>query len=141
MKHLLLRFDDCWYSKTAKWFVSYTTEINNTQTSAYWYLWQTYYWLCIAFRKRRSIFWVLSTSTHLFYQHETIFEGYFWIVTNTSRYIFETYQRRHRINIFFEICFRRPRDVTWKTPLLRCLWDVLKRSQKRHLFCDVLETS
>ena len=58
-----------------------------------------------------------------------------------STYIFETNQRRHRINIFFETCLRRLKDVTWKTCFLRFIWDVLKRSQKVYLFCDVFKTS
>ena len=87
-------------------------------------------------------FWVFLTLTHRFYQHETIFVWYFWIVTNTFKgYIFETYQRRQRINIFFEICLRRLKDVTWKTSFLRCIWDVLEASQKRHLFWNIFETS
>ena len=99
----------------------------------------------IAPRIRRSIFWVFLTSTHLFYQHD-IFE---WSQI-LSRYIFETGQRCHRINIFFEICLRRLkyvvemylrrlRQVTKKTFFLRRIWDVLKTSQKRRFFWDVSE--
>ena len=36
---------------------------------------------------------------------------------------------------------RRLKDVTKKTSLFRCIWDVLKTSQKRHLFWDVSERS
>ena len=50
-------------------------------------------------------------------------------------------QRRHGKDIFFEICSTRLKDVTQKTSFLRCIWDVLKTSQKRHLFWDVSETS
>ena len=35
--------------------------------------------------------------------------------------------------------FRRLKDVTKKTSFLRCIWDVLKTSQKRHLFWDISE--
>ena len=41
-----------------------------------------------------------------------------------SRYIFEMYQRRYRIDFFFETCLRRH----------------LKTSHERHIFWDVLET-
>ena len=58
-----------------------------------------------------------------------------------SRYIFETYQRRHRINTLFEICFRSRKDVAWKTSFLKCIWDFLKTSQKRRLFWDVSKRS
>ena len=57
------------------------------------------------------------------------------------RDVFETSQRRHGKDIFFEICSRRLKDVTQKTSFLRCFWDVLKTSQKRHLFWDVSERS
>ena len=33
--HLLLRFDDRWHAKTAKWFASNAAEINNMQTWAH----------------------------------------------------------------------------------------------------------
>ena len=56
-----------------------------------------------------------------------------------ARDVFETSQRRHGKDIFFEICSRRLKDVTQKTSFLRCIWDVLKTSQKRHLFWDVSE--
>ena len=86
-----------------------------------------------------SFLWVFLTPTHRFYQHETIFVWYCWIVTNTFKeYIFQTYQRRQRIN-FFEICLRRLKDVTWKTSFFSCI--CLKMSQKKHLFRDVFETS
>ena len=50
-------------------------------------------------------------------------------------------QRRHRKDVFFEICSRRLKDVTHKISFLRCFWDALKASQKRHLFGDVFERS
>ena len=74
-----------------------------------------------------SFFWVFLTPTHWFYQHETIFAWYFWIVTNTKIYfwdISETSENKH----LFEICLRRLKDVTWKTSFMGCIWDVIKRS-------------
>ena len=48
----------------------------------------------------------------------------FWGIFGKSqvlaRDIFEMSQKRHGKNIFFEICFRRLKDVTQKTSLLRC---------------------
>ena len=58
-----------------------------------------------------------------------------------ARDVFETSQRRYGKDIFFEICLRRLKDVTQKTSFLGCFWDVLKTSQKRHLFWDVSERS
>ena len=58
-----------------------------------------------------------------------------------GKYFFETSQRRHEKDIFFEICFRHLKDVTQKTSSLRCFWDVLNTSQKRHLFWDGSERS
>ena len=116
------------------------------QTSAHWYLWHTDERLRIPPRKRRFIFWVFLTSTHLFYQHETILVGYFWIVTNTFNIYFwevsETSQNKHLFWDMFETSFlRRLKNVKWKTSFLRCIWDVLKTSQKRRLFWDLSETS
>ena len=126
---------------------------------------------------RRFIFLVFLTFTHLFYQHETIFVGYFWIVTNTFKIyfwdvsrtsqnhlfenfwdalktshkkhlfwdVFETSYRGHKKDIFFEMYLRHLKDVSTKTSFLRCIWDVLKRSQKKTSFfrCiwDVLKAS
>ena len=58
-----------------------------------------------------------------------------------ARDVFETSQRRHGKDIFFEICPRRLKDVTQKTSFLKCFWDVLKTSQKGHLFWDVSKRS
>ena len=66
-----------------------------------------------------------------------------------ARDVFETSQRRHRKgiffeyrkDIFFEMFLRRLKDVTKKTSFLRCVWNVLKTSQKSHLFWDVSERS
>ena len=46
------------------------------------------------------------------------------IFLNSHKYLQDVYLRRIRITIFF-----------------RYIWDALKRSQKRHLFWDVFETS
>lgn len=58
-------------------------------------------------------------------------------------------QSHHRINIFFEMCLKSLKEVTWKSSFLRyilsawkmsqkkyirCIWDVFKLSKKRHLF-------
>ena len=76
-----------------------------------------------------------------------------------ARDVFETSQRRHEKDIFFEryvrdvlktsykrrllkMILRRLKDVTKKIYFLRCIWDVLKTSQKRHLlrcFWEVFE--
>ena len=58
-----------------------------------------------------------------------------------GRDFFETSQRCHEKDIFFEICFSRLKDVTQKTSSLRCFWDVLKTLQKRHPFWDGSERS
>ena len=73
--------------------------------------------------------------------HETIFAGYFWKLQVIARDVFETSQRCHKIDIFFEVCSRPFRDVTQKTSFLRCICDVLKTSQKYHLFWDVSKRS
>ena len=72
--------------------------------------------------------------------HEIIFVTY-WKTKNTCERCIETSQRRHGKDIFFEIYSRRLKDVTQKTSFLRCFWDVLKTSQKRHLSWDVSEMS
>ena len=71
---------------------------------------------------------------------------YLWGVFEKSlilaRDVFEMSLRCHGIDILFEICsrhlflmfLRRHKDVTKKTSFLRCLWDVLKTSQKSHPF-------
>ena len=52
--------------------------------------------------------------------HETIL----WDIFEKSRLlsgdVFETSQRRHGKDIFFEICSRRLQDVIQKTSFLRC---------------------
>ena len=70
--------------------------------------------------------------------HEIIFVGYFWKITNTCKRCFwdvsEMSRNRHLVWDMFETSFlmflRRLKDVTKKTSFLRCLWDVLKTSQK-----------
>ena len=58
-----------------------------------------------------------------------------------ARNVFETSQRCHGKDIFSEIYLRRLKDVIQKTCFLGCIWDVLKTSQKSHLFWDVSERS
>ena len=70
--------------------------------------------------------------------HEIIFV---WCIFEKLKILarddFETSQRRHGKDIFFDICSRRLKDVRQKTSFLRCFWNVLKTSQKSHLFWDV----
>ena len=119
----------------------------------------------LPFRKRRFIFWVISTPTYRFYQHETIFVWYFWIVTNTFKIYFwdisETSENKHPFeislrrlkdvtwkNIFFQMYLRRLRNVTKKTSFLRYigddvrrLKDVAKKISFLRCIWDVLKTS
>ena len=83
-------------------------------------------------------------------QNDSFFE-YFW----RSRICFIRYcnnpteiTRKHFCDVYSknqkylrEMFLRRLREVTEKTSFLRCIWDVLKTSQKRHLFWDVSERS
>ena len=110
------------------------------------------------------ISWVFLTVPHLLYQIFQKFCGcrtkpFLWDIfgqsQTLSRDIFETHQRSLRTDIFFEICsrhltekniffeihLRRVKDVTKKISFLRCIWDVLKTSQKRYLLWDVSERS
>ena len=73
--------------------------------------------------------------------HEVNFVTYFLKTKNACERCFWDAQSRLGKDIFFEICPRRLKDVTQKTSFLRCFWDVLKTSQKRHLFWDVSEMS
>ena len=70
----------------------------------------------------------------LWKSRETIFVGFSEKSQILARDVFETSQRRHGKDIFFEIYSRRLRDVTEKVSFLRYTRDVLKTSQKRHLF-------
>ena len=117
--------------------------------SAHCYSWQA--WL-ISMHCSQKTFHFLSVSNGptsilsdivitLQESHKTIFAGYFWKLQVIARDAFETSQRCHKIDIFFEVCSRRFRDVTQKTSFLRYVRDVLKTSQKRHLFWDVFATS
>ena len=72
-------------------------------------------------------------SSHIYFQEillrrisEFTYRNLFWDICETS-------WRRQMKNIFFEIYLGRLKDVTKKTSFLRCIWDVLKTSQKRHL--------
>ena len=91
--------------------------------------------------------------------HKTILRGYIFEKFQIPAWdVFETSQRCHRKDIFFEICLRRLKDViektsflrwllrrlidvTKKTSFLRYIWDVLKTSQKSRLLWDVSEWS
>ena len=69
--------------------------------------------------------------------YETIFAGYFEKLQILARNVFETFQRRHGMDIIFEICsraikditndiffemfLRRLKDVTKETSFLRCI--------------------
>ena len=51
-----------------------------------------------------SFFWVLLTPTHRFYQHETIFAWYFWIVTNTFKiHFWDISETSENKNLFWDI--------------------------------------
>ena len=106
--------------------------------SVRWYSWQT--WL-IAMHSSQKKFNFLSASNGptsilsdisitLRKSYETIFVGIFEKPQDLAWDIFETSWRRHGIDIFFEICWRRLRDITHKTSFLRCIWVALKMSQK-----------
>ena len=67
-----------------------------------------------------------------------------------ARDVFETSQRRHGKDIFFEICPRRLKDVTQKTSfsdvfetsLLRCFWEISEISLSMEIWLRSLrETS
>ena len=70
--------------------------------------------------------------------HEIIFV---WCIFEKLKILardeFETSQRRHGKDIFFEMFLRRLKDVTKKTSFLRRIWAVLKTSPKKYLFWDV----
>ena len=52
-------------------------------------------------RKRCLISWVFLTVPHLFYQHETIFVGYFWKLTNTfKRYFGDVSEMSQNTHLF-----------------------------------------
>ena len=100
---------------------------------------------------RKLIFsWMFLTVPHLFCQillqrYGNHKKSFLWCIFEKSeilaRDVFETSQRRHGKDIFFEIRPRRLKDVTKKTYFFRCVWDVLKASQKSHLFWDVSKRS
>ena len=90
-------------------------------------------------RKRCFVSWVFLTAPHLFYQHETIFVVYFWIVTNTFKRHFwdvsDTSQIKHLF--FFEISLRRLKDVTWKNIFLEMYLKRLKGVTKKASFLEM----
>ena len=86
-----------------------------------------------------SFWWNISVTLRK--SNETILWDIFEKSQILARHVFETFQRRHEKDIFLEICSRRLKDVIQKTFFLRCLWDVLKTSQKSRLFCDISERS
>ena len=72
--------------------------------------------------------------------YETIFAGYFEKLQILARDVFETFQRRHGMDIIFEICSRALKDITndiFFEMFLRRLKDVTKS----HLFWDVSKRS
>ena len=108
------------------------------QTSAHWDL------LMALHCSQKTTFHFLSvlTSTHLFYQRETIFVGYFWLVTNALKIYFsdvsETSQNKH----LFEMYLRHLREVTKDTSFLRCIWDFsFEMFPRRFWDGDLTETS
>ena len=90
-------------------------------------------WLVAMHCSQKTTFHFLSVfnGSHLFYQHKTVFAGYFWKFTNSFKRCFwdvsEASQNKHLFSDIFET-----QDVTWKTSILRSIWEVLKTSQKRH---------
>ena len=46
-------------------------------------------------------------------------------------------QSHHRINIFFEMCLRSLKEVTWKSSFLRYILSALKMSRKRYIFFEM----
>ena len=73
--------------------------------------------------------------------HKNVLWGLFGKLQIRARDVFETSQRYHGKDVFFEMFLRRLIDVTEKPSFLRCIWDVLKTSQKSRLFWDVSERS
>ena len=112
--------DDLWLVKTL------------TQISVHWYSWHT--WL-ISMHCSQKTFQFLSVSNSLtsilsdiviarWKSHETLFAGYFWKITNTCK------------RCFWDISGTSP-----KRHFLRGIWDVLKTSQKAHVFWNVSKRS
>ena len=73
------------------------------------------------FQEKVSFVLTVLTVSHLFYQTfqkfngnrmKTFLRGIFEKSQILARFIFETSLRRHRIGIFFEICFGCLKDVT-----------------------------
>ena len=77
--------------------------------------------------RKRFISWVFilsDISIILRTSHKTIFVGILEKPHILAWGIFETSRRRHGIDIFFDICWRRLKDVTQKISLLKCFWEV-----------------
>ena len=121
--------DDCWLAKTL------------TQISAQWYSWQT--WLISVHYSQKTLHFLTVSSgptsvlsdilITLRKPHEIILWDAFFIIYDfwwRASYVFETSQRRHGKDIFFEMFLRRLKGVTKKTSFLRCIWDVSRTSQK-----------
>ena len=73
--------------------------------------------------------------------HETILWDIFEKSQILARHVFETFQRCHEKDIFFEICSRRLKDVIQKTSFfemfLKRLKDVTKKSSFLRCFWEV----
>ena len=113
-----MEFDDRWFVKTL------------TQIPAHWYSRQT--WL-LSMLCSQKMFHFLSVS-----------DGPVSILPNMpitlrKRFFRMVFSKSHKY--LREILYRRHRDVMEKTSFLRCIWDVLKTSQKRSIFWDVSRRS
>ena len=113
-----MEFDDRWFVKTL------------TQIPAHWYSRQT--WL-LSMLCSQKMFHFLSVS-----------DGPVSILPNMpitlrKRFFRMVFSKSHKY--LREISYRRHRDVMEKTSFLRCIWDVLKTSQKRSIFWDVSRRS
>ena len=113
-----MEFDDRWFVKTL------------TQIPAHWYSRQT--WL-LSMLCSQKMFHFLSVS-----------DGPVSILPNMpitlrKRFFRMVFSKSHKY--LREIFYRRHRDVMEKTFFLRCIWDVLKTSQKRSIFWDVSRRS
>ena len=113
-----MEFDNRWFVKTL------------TQIPAHWYSRQT--WL-LSMLCSQKMFHFLSVS-----------DGPVSILPNMpitlrKRFFRMVFSKSHKY--LREIFYRRHRDVMEKTSFLRCIWDVLKTSQKRSIFWDVSRRS
>ena len=113
-----MEFGDRWFVKTL------------TQIPPHWYSRQT--WL-LSMHCSQKMFHFLSVS-----------DGPVFILPNIpitlrKRFCRMVFLKSHKY--LRQIFYRRKRDVMEKTSFLRCIWDVLKTSQKRSLFWDVWKRS